>query len=68
MKDMNKAERAIWKAAQGLISAKRGKNEFVSVEYAKGAFDMACEMALALAQTTDERIMEIEAAAIKKIY
>ena len=68
MKDMNKAERMIWKAAQDVISTKRGKNEFTTAEYAMGQFNAFCEMALSLEQTTTERIAEIKKMAARKTY
>ena len=68
MKDMNKAERMIWKAAQDVISTKRGKNEFTTAEYAIGQFNAFCEMALSLEQTTTERIAEIKKMAVRKTY
>ena len=68
MKDMNKAERMIWKAAQDVISTKRGKNEFTTAEYAIGQFNAFCEMALSLEQTTAERIAEIKKMAARKTY
>ena len=68
MKDMNKAERMIWKAAQDVISTKRGKNEFTTAEYAMGQFNAFCEMALSLEQTTTERITEIKKMAARKTY
>lgn len=66
MKDMNKAERMIWKAAQDVVSTKRGKNEFTTAEYAMGQFNAFCEMALSLEQTTTERIAEIKKTAVRK--
>ncbi len=68
MKDMNKAERMIWKAAQDVVSTKRGKNEFTTAEYAMGQFNAFCEMALSLEQTTEERIAEIKKMAARKTY
>lgn len=68
MKDMNKAERMIWKAAQDVVSTKRGKNEFTTAEYAIGQFNAFCEMALSLEQTTEERITEIKKMAARKTY
>ena len=68
MKDMNKAERMIWKAAQDVVSTKRGKNEFTTAEYAIGQFNAFCEMALSLEQTTEERISEIKKMAARKTY
>lgn len=68
MKDMNKAERMIWKAAQDVVSTKRGKNEFTTAEYAMGQFNAFCEMALSLEQTTTERIAEIKKMAARKTY
>lgn len=68
MKDMNKAERMIWKAAQDVVSTKRGKNEFTTAEYAMGQFNAFCEMALSLEQTTPERIAEIKKMAARKTY
>lgn len=68
MKDMNKAERMIWKAAQDVVSTKRGKNEFTTADYAMGQFDAFCEMALSLEQTTEERIAEIKKMAARKTY
>ena len=68
MKDMNKAERMIWKAAQDVVSTKRGKNEFTSADYAMGQFNAFCEMALSLEQTTEERITEIKKMAARKTY
>lgn len=68
MKDMNKAERMIWKAAQDVISTKRGKNEFTTAEYAMGQLNAFCEMALSLEQTTTERIAEIKKMAARKTY
>lgn len=68
MKDMNKAERMIWKAAQEVVSTKRGKNEFTTADYAMGQFNAFCEMALSLEQTTEERIAEIKKMAARKTY
>lgn len=68
MKDMNKAERMIWKAAQEVVSTKRGKNEFTTTDYAMGQFNAFCEMALSLEQTTEERITEIKKMAARKTY
>lgn len=68
MKDMNKAERMIWKAAQDVVSTKRGKNEFTTAEYAIGQFNAFCEMALSLEQTTEERISETKKMAARKTY
>lgn len=68
MKDMNKAERMIWKAAQEVVSTKRGKNEFTTADYAMGQFNAFCEMALSLEQTTEERITEIKKMAARKTY
>lgn len=68
MKDMNKAERMIWKAAQDVVSTKRGKNEFATADYAMGQFNAFCEMALSLDQTTAERIAEIKKMAARKTY
>lgn len=68
MKDMNKAERMIWKAAQDVVSTKRGKNEFNTADYAMGQFNAFCEMALSLEQTTEERIAEIKKMAARKTY
>lgn len=68
MKDMNKAERMIWKAAQDVVSTKRGKNEFTTADYAMGQFNAFCEMALSLEQTTEERIAEIKKMAARKTY
>lgn len=68
MKDMNKVERMIWKAAQDVVSTKRGKNEFTTAEYAMGQFNAFCEMALSLEQTTTERIAEIKKMAARKTY
>lgn len=68
MKDVNKAERMIWKAAQDVVSTKRGKNEFTTAEYAIGQFNAFCEMALSLEQTTEERIAEIKKMAARKTY
>lgn len=50
MKDMNKAERMIWKAAQDVVSTKRGKNEFTTAEYAMGQFNAFCEWHSALSR------------------
>ncbi|WP_432648078.1 hypothetical protein [Mitsuokella sp.] len=66
MKDMNKAEWMIWKAAQDVVLTKRGKNEFTTADYAMGQFNAFCEMALSLEQTTEERIAEIKKMAIRK--
>lgn len=66
--DINEAEMMIWKAAQDVVSSKRGKNEFIDAEYAQGQFDAFCKMALSLGQTNDERINEIKQMAIKKTY
>lgn len=68
MKDMNKAERMIWKAAQDVVSTKRGKNEFTTADYAMGQFNAFCDMALSLEQTTEERIAEIKKMAARKTY
>lgn len=68
MKDMNKAERMIWKAAQDVVSTKRGKNEFTTADYAMGQFNAFCEMALSLEQTTEERIAEIKKMVARKTY
>lgn len=68
MKDMNLAERMIWRAAQDLVSAKRSRNEFTSVDYAMGQFYAFCEMAIKMNQTTAVRIEQIKKMAKEKIY
>lgn len=66
VKDMNKAEWMIWKAAQDVVLTKRHKNEFTTAEYAMGQFDAFCEMALSIEKTTEERIAEIKKMAVRK--
>lgn len=66
VKDMNKAEWMIWKAAQDVVLTKRHNNEFTTAEYAMGQFDAFCEMALSIEQTTEERIAEIKKMAVRK--
>ena len=66
VKDMNKAEWMIWKAAQDVVLTKHHKNEFTTAEYAMGQFDAFCEMALSIEQTTEERIAEIKKMAKRK--